>query len=240
MIACLRGVGEGAAWRAAGDAPLAAAGFAAGFAVGLALAGAEVTTAAVTEILPVSANLSEAGLDVVAFTSSRAVDRFFELAAVHERRLDTTRFFAGGPATCEAVVRRGYHCDAPPASKGGGEALAQLLLSQVSRDQTVLFPCALDRHQALEQQLAAHQQPIMALPVYRKARIEGVEFPEAHCYVVTSPSAVAALADAGHEGRYLALGDTTAAAMVAAGRTPDAVAATPTSQALVKLILEQC
>jgi hydroxymethylbilane synthase len=119
---------------------------------GLVLAGAEVTTVAVTEVLPLHADLSQVPLEVVAFTSSRAVDRFFELATVDGRNLDTTRFFAGGPGTREAVIRRGHDCLAPPpASKGGGEALAQLLLKELPRDQTVLFPCALDRHGALEQ-----------------------------------------------------------------------------------------
>lgn len=203
---------------------------------GLVLAGAEVTTVAVTEVLPLHADLSEAPLDVVAFTSSRAVDRFFELAAMQGLNLDETRFFAGGPGTREAVIHRGYDCAAPPpGSKGGGEALARLLLDEVGH-QTVVFPCALERHGALE----ASYEPILALPVYRKARIEGIEIPKAHHYVVTSPSAVAALADASPEGRYLALGDTTASAMSAAGLAPHAVAESPTSQALVKLILKPC
>jgi uroporphyrinogen-III synthase len=134
------------------------------------------------------------------------------------------------------VIHRGHDCAAPPpGSTGGGEALARLLLEEVG-DHTVLFPCALERHGALE----ANYEPIMALPVYRKARIEGVEIPKAHQYVVTSPSAVAALADAWPEGRYLALGETTAGAMSAAGLAPHAVAESPTSQALVKLILKSC
>ncbi len=202
---------------------------------GLMLASAKVTTVAVTEVLPLATDLSDAPTDVVAFTSSRAVDRFFELATVHDLELRGTGFFAAGPATREAVVGRGYSCRAP-ASGAGGEALARLLLDSVSPDQTVLFPCAQDRHPALEWWLDGHRQPVLAVPVYRKARIEGVEVPEADCYVVTSPSAAAAIADALHPGRYLALGETTAAAMEAAGRKPDGVATAPTPQALVQLI----
>ncbi|MHC4076949.1 MAG: hydroxymethylbilane synthase [Planctomycetota bacterium] len=203
---------------------------------GLALAGAEVTTVAVTEVQPHTADLSDAPLDIVAFTSCRAVDRFFELAAAHDLQLDNTRFFAGGPVTCEAVVRRGHDCKAPPDPQAGGEALAELLLGAVPRDQTVLFPCALERHGALEERLRAHDQPVQAVPVYRKSPIPGVEVPDADCYVVTSPSAVEAIADGERRGRYLALGETTAAAMVAAGQQPDGVATAPSAKALVALI----
>jgi len=207
---------------------------------GLTLAGAEVTTVAITEVLPLAYDLSEVPVDVVAFTSSRAVDRFFEMAAVHGRRLDESRFFAVGPATREAVLHRGHDCAMPPDSRSGGEALARLLLDDVPRDQTVLFPCDMDRHGALEQHLKSRSHPVLAAPLYRKARIQGVEIPEADCYVVTSPSAVPALADAGHDGRYLALGETTAAAMAKAGRPADAVATAPTPQALVKLLSKPC
>ncbi|MHC4851022.1 MAG: hypothetical protein ACYTF5_03300 [Planctomycetota bacterium] len=54
--------------------------------------------------------------------------------------------------------------------------------------------------------------------------------------MVTSPSAVEAIADGERRGRYLALGETTAAAMVAAGQQPDGVATAPSAKALVALI----
>ena len=186
-------------------------------------------------MLPLAADLDGVPAKVVAFSSARAVDRFFELAAVRNVDLTNTCFLAGGPATREAVTKRGHRCLAPTDSAGGGDALAELVLESAPAQETVLFPCAEERHGAFEEKLAAQGRNVLPLPVYRKVEVWGVEIPAADYCVVTSPSAVFAI-PAVRDQRYLALGQTTADAMEAAGITPDGVASAPTPTALAALI----
>ena len=210
---------------------------------GLAVAGADVQPVALTEVRPVRVD-DEAmrqirDLDAVAFTSTRAVSRYFELAAIQGVALDGKRFFAGGPATAAAVRSRGLTCKTPNVA--GGAALAELILDGGAAG-TVLFPCAVGRRPELEAVAAQGGVKIAALPVYETRAIAGVQLPDGpwHYTVFTSPSAVDAFRDGGHrlQGKALAIGPTTAEAMASAGVPADAVADQPTPQALTQRITE--
>lgn len=210
----------------------------------LGLAGAEVETVAVSEILPMhnrTAELVAEDLRVIAFTSARAVDRFFEQAAAFGLDLVSPTFFAGGPATAEALRRRGRECF-EPKDNAGGRALSQLIvdkLDPIECASKVLFPCAESRHGDFETSMQDAAFTVEALPVYRTVVLSGVEIPEADHVVFTSPSAVRAYESGQHAiepASLIALGQTTADAMASVGMPPHAVAKAPTAKALVQLI----
>ncbi len=211
---------------------------------GLAVAGGEVQTVALSETIPLG--IDAAGIEllsasrVVAFTSARAVDRYFELAAVHKIEAGGRRFYGGGPATALAVRERGLECLVPESS--GGALLAQFILDSESSSDAILFPCAAGRRPDLEEILGNAGRRVTALPVYETRPIPGVQLPEdaVNYTVFTSPSAVQAFCDGGHrlEGRTLAMGTTTAAAMNDLAMKPAGIAKQPTAQALVQHISE--
>ena len=207
----------------------------------LGLAGARIETIAVSEILPLAADwgrLDSSHLRVIAFSSARAVDRFFEHAAAESLELHKSRFFAVGPATSEAIARRGYRCEFPKQGAGGAE-LATLVAESVQQDIPILFPCAQERQPDFEASLLEHGFKVEPWPVYRTVPLSGIEAPTADCLVFTSPSAVLAYTGTVQPNRsshLLALGQTTADAMDRAGIPAHAVAENPTPQALVALI----
>jgi hydroxymethylbilane synthase len=210
----------------------------------LGLAGADVETVAVSEILPLenrTAELTAGDTEIIAFTSARAVDRFFEDAAAFGIDLRSSRFFAGGPATAVAVRRRGHDCTAPQ-NDAGGRALGELIvttLDPIDCASAVLFPCAEDRLPEFETTLLEAGFSVGPLPVYRTAVLPGVEIPEADHVVFSSPTAVRAYDTGRHEVVHeslLALGPTTADAMASVGLPPRAIAAAPTAKALVQLM----
>ncbi len=212
----------------------------------LRVAGAQLSTIAMTESLPIVPDDHQVALlrasSQVLFTSARAVDRFFEEAA--DLDLAKLNFYAGGPSTARAIEARGYSCTRPDNNAGGGKALAQLLVDSAQADsaKTLLFPCAEDHRPELEATLKAAGYTVHAVPLYRIAVCKGVELPEeAHdCIVFTSPSAVSAYNtnQSTRPGRHLAIGETTATAMRDANIPPHGVATSPTAHALVQLILE--
>ncbi len=205
-------------------------------AAALALAGATVETVAVSQTLPLQPeNLRDLPLHTIAFTSARAVDRFFEvLASVALQLPDNCRLFAVGPSTRDAILHRGHKSEMPEVP-AGGEALAQLLLQQAN-NQPVLFPCAQERHHALESTLQAGGVEVKALPVYRSEALSGIEIPAGDYLVCTSPWAARSLAEQPSSTPCLALGATTAAAMSEHGVPVAGVASSPDPQALVELI----
>ena len=207
----------------------------------LGLAGADVEPVAVSDIQPIPIEdpaLRCEGVRHVAFTSSRAVDWFFEHAAGRGLEPGTFEYFAVGPATADAVRRRGHECRAPEDAPGG-EALAKRML-QLGLTGPVLYPCAEDRHESFEQAAQAGGLEVRPLPVYRTHVIEGIVLPESQFVVLTSPSAVQAFAARSEEsaepGRLLAIGETTAAAMRELGLEPAATAQYPTAHALIDCI----
>jgi len=205
----------------------------------LGLAGAKVETVAVSEVLPIpipDGSLTPKASEVVAFTSARAVDRFFEEACARDLDLSQVRFFAVGAATGTAVEERGYPC-LTPSPAGGGQDLARYLLGEV--DAAVLFPCAADRHPDFEAELAAAGRAVRAVAVYRTELLSGIEVPAADHVVFMSPSAVQAFRQgkpSPSNATLLAFGQTTANAMQSAGLAPHAISTEPTAQALVSLI----
>ena len=207
----------------------------------LGLAGARVETVAVSEILPVAADwsgLDSSHLAVLAFSSARSVDRFFEHLAVEPLDLSKSQFFAVGPATAEAVVRRGYPCEFPKRGSGGFE-LGTLVAERVGTQNPILFPCAQERQPDFEATLRDRGFTVEPLPVYRTVPLPGIEVPTADCLVFTSPSAALAYTGSiqtNRSGHRLALGRTTADAMQKAGIPAHGVAENPTPQALVALI----
>lgn len=204
----------------------------------LGLAGAEVESIQVNETLPIPdalSGLTGAPLAVVAFTSAEAVDRFFEGAAAFGHALGSTRFFGVGPATAQAVQRRGHPCEAP-SPPAGGAALAGLVVARTTADTTVLFPCAETRQPDFEAGLRRSGREVVPVPVYRIQAIGGVAIPPADHVLVMSPSAVPALVAAGPATAVLAIGKATARAVRAAGLALHGVAHSPTPRAVIDLI----
>jgi hydroxymethylbilane synthase len=203
----------------------------------LAVAGAAVETVAVTEALPVQVTETElrnaVGDDAaLAFTSARAVDRLVEEAAYAGIDLRGRTAFAGGPATADAARAFGLDVFAPPGDTGGGRALADLIATHgLPTSAQICFACAADRHPEFEARAAELGFVVRALPVYRIAALEGLEWPVDRCdaLVVTSPSSADAMVALGTpEHRALvAIGATTGAALDRHG-LPHGTAATPT------------
>lgn len=204
------------------------------------VAGAHVTTIAITRTEPLP--LDRAALPgllrdrALCFTSARAVAPFVATGV----DLRGVPIFAGGPAT--AALLRAHGLAAAVAEQAGGEALAQLVAATGVPARGVLFPCAVDRHDAFERTLAARGIAVHALPTYRTLAATNVALAEtpATTLVFSSPSAVRAYVDARltGPGRRVAIGPTTAAAMRERGVRCDAVAAAPTAAALIRALLE--
>src|SRR5690606_8625358 len=137
-------------------------------------AGAEVESIQVNELLPIPdalAGVRGDQLGVIAFTSAQAVDRFFEGAAAFGHALNESRFFAVGPATAQAVQRRGHACESPDPPAGGA-ALAACIASRTAAGTSVLFPCAEQRQPDFEAGLRRSGHTVIPLPVYRRQAID--------------------------------------------------------------------
>ncbi len=212
----------------------------------LAVAGALVVTVALTEILPLSVDVAEFEdlAHTVAFSSVRAVERYFDLVGDVAIEPGSTTYFAGGPATARAVMSHGHSC-LSPAEGAGGEALAELVAAHCSaEDGPVVFPCAAHRHPAFERAMVSFGYQVRAVPVYDSGAIEHVKLPEQEfdAVIFTSPSAARAFKEVGQQlkGHYLGLGPTTAEAMAEMGLPLAGVAKRPTASSLVSLIKELC
>ena len=208
---------------------------------GLGVAGGDIQTVALTETVPLEIDANGLTLIsstvVVAFTSARAVDHYFEHAAIAATGLEERRFYAGGPATAAAVHARGLACRV--SERSGGASLARFIAEVEPGSDPILFPCALGRRPDMEDSLGSR---VIPLPVYDTRALPGVELPDtpAHYTVFTSPSSVHAFCEAGHplKGRTVAIGSTTAATMRELAMEPNGVACVPTPQALVGQITE--
>ena len=207
----------------------------------LAIAGAQTRNVPLTRTTPIegvrfdAADLEDRAL---AFTSARAVELFCK-AVADDNHKDLT-VFAGGTATAAAARRYGMTVTCPEHGSGG-KALAELLLASGIPAAGVLFPCAAERHADLEHSLRNAGHKVTAVPVYKTEPLPKVELtttPET-IVVFTSPSAVRAYLLASRtEALHVAIGPSTAAAMQEASLRCDAVAQTPTGNALVDCCLQ--
>lgn len=208
----------------------------------LAIAGARVQTVNLTRIvsLPGVVVPPQRLRDrAIAFSSARAVERFF--AIVPPAEAAHRPVFAVGAATSAAIRARGVACTCPSEGSGGA-AMARLVLATAVPSGGILYPCAEDRHPEFEAALEVARIAVDPLPLYRSEPIDAVPVPEAHgeWLVFTSPSAVRAYAAAPRSSwsRHLALGDTTAAAMHQLRVRCDATASRPTAACLIPCLLE--
>lgn len=209
------------------------------------VAGATVSTQALTELRPV---LMPSGTwqdlpenPILAFSSPRAVDRLFEETSAGGVSLCRARLFAGGQATASAIMARGLACSTPASGRGGGSALAQHLLdTDLDPNLPIYYPCARDRHGSFENALEAAGRDVRPLVLY-----ETHELPEARLdvsakdiVVFTSPSAVTAYAhrQVANQPRAIAIGPTTAKAMQDADISSLGTASTATPAAMLSLL----
>ena len=207
----------------------------------LTIAGARTRNVPLTQTTPVEGVRFDAkDLEdrALAFTSARAVELFCKAAAATD--LGQLPVFTAGPATAAAAHHQGMTATCP-ANGSGGKALAELLLQTGVPKAGVLFPCAAERHPEFETVLRQAGHEVTPVPVYRTEMLPDAELvTTAETIVVfTSPSAVRAyLLVARPDALHVAIGPTTATAMQEASLRCDAVATSPTGQALVECCLQ--
>jgi uroporphyrinogen-III synthase/uroporphyrinogen III methyltransferase/synthase len=214
-------------------------------AAALAIAGASVTTVALTRAADVPA--APAGLAAVAaaqalaFASARAVERFAELLRSSGQPLRAGHVFAVGPTTASAARRFGLPVDTADGS--GGKALAAMVAARLPRGTTIGFPCALGRNPGFETDAAAAGLQVHALPVYRIEHDPQARVPDRapHALLFTSPSSVAAFRDSTWRpagARFCAIGPTTAQALRDADLPVAAAATSASTGAIVQALTE--
>ena len=125
--------------------------------------------------------LAHGAYEAVAFTSANAVDRTFEAidaAGRDARALGRCLVAAIGPATAEALRRRGVRPDLVPMSHLGEEVAQELLwaLGERARGARVLLPRAAVAREALPRALSAAGCDVDAVAVYRTAPAPGADF----------------------------------------------------------------
>jgi hydroxymethylbilane synthase len=157
--------------------------------------------------------------DTVVFTSAHAAAR----AQGNPR--PKARVAAVGRATASALEHAGWRVDV--VGEQGAAALARSL--EVDGGARVCFPCAEETVGELERELVARGVRLERVPVYRTKPVDSPALdPNADVRIYTSPSAVRAVAAAekalGTNPRLrLALGESAASAMQAAGLEVDGV-----------------
>ena len=196
-------------------------------------------------------------LDVVAFTSPRAVDALFRAIALVEPGEDTPpsshnarstpplMVLAGGPSTAQALRSHGVSAKTcrPAGARGVADAVLQAFAQQSAR---VLFVSAESPRDELEQRLRAAGHRCERLAVYRSVEqpLDDALVRELASLPVTvavhSPRAGRALCasfdNAQLPARWtlVAGGTTTAEALTAAGLAVAAVAPEPTDSSLAR------
>jgi uroporphyrinogen III methyltransferase/synthase len=163
------------------------------------------------------------------FTSASGTVVFFDAylsGGGDLRRFAACRFAAIGPATAEALKKRGFVPDCTPRSSGGrqlGEALAQ----KVSPGETVLLVRALAPAPGLAETLTEKGVPFQELPVYETVAAEPGEYARRLVaegrfdYVLfASPSAVSAFRGVFPAVRAVCMGESTAARARELGMDP--------------------
>jgi hydroxymethylbilane synthase len=208
-------------------------------AAALAIAGAQVTTIAVTraaEVAPAPTEFAAvAAAPALAFASARAVERFAELLRKSGQSLRANHIFAVGPTTAAAARRFGLPVDTADGS--GGKALAAMAAARLPAGTAIGVPCAMGRNPGFETDATAAGLRVLALPIYRIENDPQARFPDRapHALLFASPSCVHAFRDSGWRpagARFCAIGPTTAEALRSAG-LPVAAAATSASTAAI-------
>lgn len=212
----------------------------AGLTAAIAIAGAAVTSLAwtTTETIHVDRAALEAATerDALAFTSTRAVQRFVTACRGADLQPFDRPAFAVGAATAAELVQHGF-VDVRPAHGRGGDALAAACAEAGVR--RVGMPCAEDRHGGFEQRAEQEGLDVLALPVYRLLELarDAAQIPSAlDAFLFTSPSAVAAWRDATDgrvDVRAIAIGATTSNALHGAGFEQVTSLPEPTPAALI-------
>ncbi len=190
----------------------------------------------------------------IVFTSANAVTSF--MSALHAvgrdgRTLDRAKLAAVGPATAAALAAYGCSVDALPDESTAAALPAALVAAGLKVGDSVLWPrgnlAAPELQLALEALGATVADPVVyetrpepaAAGLIRAALTRGVDW-----VTFTSPSTVRSWTDAlgslvGLAAvRVAAIGPRTAAALVAAGRPPDAEADPHTAAGLVAALLQ--
>ncbi|HEX5053878.1 MAG TPA: hydroxymethylbilane synthase [Planctomycetota bacterium] len=205
----------------------------------LTFAGADVEALAWTRTEPVAADESRVHAlckaAALAFGSPRAVERWFAVAGARAGDGPRTTF-AVGDGTAAALRSHGVE---PGVSDGsGGEAMAAMVCQALAPGRVVGYPCAADRHDGFERAMQAAGREVLPLPLYRTSAVARPPAPAAtpHVVLLTAPSLAAVFAASAdlRDVPCAAIGETTAAALRAAGIQPAVTAgrATPTAVAL--------
>ncbi len=181
--------------------------------------GADVRVAEVLSYEAVPFEADPAAFDWIVFTSRRAV-------AYSALPLDSgPRVACVGPATGEAIRERGGSVDLMPASHNA-TALADALIAEGSvAGARVLFPASAAALSVIEEKLGAAGAKVTRVTAYRPVLNDAIapeELLGADVVVFLAPSAVAAFEELLGEFKSpaLAIGPTTAAALIERGVTP--------------------
>lgn len=119
-----------------------------------------------------AARLAAGGYDWVVFSSANGVEWFWcalETAGLDTRAFGGVRLAAIGPATVEALGRRGLRSDVVP-ERFVAEALADALEAQITSGERVLLPRAAGARDVLPLRLQACGAQVDDLPVYESRR----------------------------------------------------------------------
>lgn len=143
------------------------------------------------------------GYQVIAFTSPKGVEVFFDLLRewkVDVRRLAGIRLAAIGPGTAKALQERGLMTDLMPEEYNGA-ALGELLAENVRVGERILLPRAQEGSPELTDILQEEEIPFEEIPIYetvmeRNELLSPQAVLGADCFAFTSASAVRGLAAA--------------------------------------------
>jgi uroporphyrinogen-III synthase len=225
----------------------------------LAAAGAEVLHFAAIRIEPLpaspvlrSALADLARYDWAVFTSANAVERFWaelQAAGIPAAALRPVRICAIGPATAEALTRRGAPVHLVPARHMSEGALEALLGAGVGSGSRVLLPRAEVARAVLPEGLRAAGAEVDDVPLYRTV-VDGVGAGQARAAVAagqvgaivfTAASTVRSFVElVGRDLRgalTVSIGPATSAALLGCGLAVDIEAAESTVPGLVRALV---
>jgi uroporphyrinogen-III synthase len=224
---------------------------AARYAAVLAPLGLEVVALPVTRSEPardpgvLARAIAQGGYAAIVIASARAAE------ALHLARgdLPLPEVWAVGPATARALAAAGIAAEVPPIARDG-QALAEALVAQRAiAGRRVLVPRAEDGRDEAIAILRAAGAEVDAITAYRTVAVGGDDptlraglavLHRAAVCAVFAPSQVTALdalaAIPSLPAYFIAIGETTAAALRAAGAAAVAVADAPTPEGLAKAV----